>query len=65
MLPLGVLAALFEPFGTAKVFVAQCCGNLYVGEIRPSVCKVCQRPSSAITVDLADTAAKQAAVDNL
>lgn len=65
MLPEGVLVTLFAPFGTAKVFVAQCCGNLYVGEVRPGACKKCGRAITADTVDLSDPAAKQAALDNL
>jgi len=64
-LPPGVLASLFEPFGTAKVFVAQCCGNLYVGEVRPGFCKKCHQTVDVTTVSLIDPAAKQAAIDNL
>jgi hypothetical protein len=64
-LPDGVLASLFVPFGTATVYVAQCCGNLYVGEVRPGACKKCGRAITVDTVDLSDPAAKQVALDNL
>ena len=61
----AVAAVLFEPFGTATVFVARCCGNLYIGETRPGSCKTCKNAVTPTQVDLADPVQKQTAIDNL
>jgi len=60
-----VLETLLASFGTERVFVVNCCGNLYVGIVAPGNCKRCQRPVVAQSVDLSVAAEKQAAIDNL
>lgn len=60
-----VAMVLFAPFGKTTVFVARCCGNLYIGETRPGACKNCKNTVTVTQVDLADPVQKQTAIDNL